>query len=69
MGDGDEEQGGDVDGEDGAQQPSGKTLVIFGCPLLEDKNYCFLFELFENLFFLYIARVQNGPAICIKLSF
>ena len=29
MGDDDEEQGGDVDGEDGAQQSSGKYLSYF----------------------------------------
>ena len=61
VGDGDEEQGGDVDGEDGAQQPSGKTLVIFGCLLLEDKNNCFLFELFENLFSFIHCKSAKQP--------
>ena len=57
MGDDDEEQGGDVDSEDGAQQSSGlRYLERFpsGIDIFEDRNNCFLFKLFDSLLTHYL---------------
>lgn len=57
VGDDDEEQGGDVDSEDGSQQSSGLRFLENSpswIDIFEDQNNCFLFKLFDNLLTHYL---------------